>query len=115
MAQIQPLTPEIGRSLKHPSRNPGIAFDADAIDSIRVNRSAAEHRIASLPGRRSVKKEWQASWLLKSIACIDLTTLAGDDTPGRVHRLCAKARQPLDEDLLEALGLTDAPPTGGAV
>src|SRR5471032_3119986 len=106
MAQIQPLTPEIGRSLSHSAqRSPGIAFDADVIDSIRVNRSAAERRIATLPGRRTVKKEWQAAWLLKAITCIDLTTLAGDDTPGRVHRLCAKARQPVRQELLDAMGV----------
>ena len=63
--------------------------------------------VASLPGRRTVKKEWQAAWLLKAVTCIDLTTLAGDDTPGRVRRLCAKARQPVRQDLLEALGVGD--------
>ena len=116
MAQIQPLTPEIGRRLQHAGqRNPGMAFDADVIDSLRVNRSAAERRIASLPGRRTVKKEWQAAWLLKAVACIDLTTLAGDDTPGRVHRLCAKARQPVRMDLLEAMGVGDLGLTTGAV
>ena len=65
--------------------------------------------------RRSVKKEYQAAWLVRALTCIDLTTLAGDDTPGRVRRLCAKARQPLSDDLLAALGLADAPPTVGAV
>jgi deoxyribose-phosphate aldolase len=54
--------------------------------------------------RRTVKKEWQAAWLLRAITCIDLTTLAGDDTPGNVLRLCAKARQPVRRDILEALG-----------
>src|SRR6516164_3029810 len=103
MAQIQPLTPEIGRSLGHAAaRNMGLAFDADIIDSLRVNRSAVERRVASLPGRRTVKKEWQAAWLLKAVACIDLTTLSGDDTPGKIHRLCAKARHPVRTELLEA-------------
>jgi len=62
-----------------------------------------------------VKKEYQAAWLVKSITCMDLTTLAGDDTPGRVQRLCAKARRPLRDDLVEALDLADRPPTTGAV
>src|SRR6185312_12093079 len=97
------------------ARNPGLAFDADAIDSLKVNRSAAERRIATLPGRRTVKKEWQAAWLLKAVQCIDLTTLSGDDTPGRVHRLCAKAKRPVREDLLEALGVGDLKITTGAV
>ncbi len=92
-----------------------MAFDADVIDSLQVNRSAAERRIASLPGRRSVKKQWQAAWLLKAITCIDLTTLAGDDTPGRVQRLCAKARQPVREDLLDCMGVAELGLTVGAV
>ncbi len=80
-------------------------LNADEIASIRVNRSAVERRAATLPGRRTVKKEYQAAWLLRAIACIDLTTLSGDDTPGTVERLCAKARRPLREDLVDALGV----------
>ena len=76
-------------------------------------RSSGARR--ALAARRSVKKEYQAAWLVQALTCLDLTTLAGDDTPGRVHRLCAKARRPLDEDILEALGLSDSPPTVGAV
>ncbi|HWM61604.1 MAG TPA: deoxyribose-phosphate aldolase, partial [Rhizomicrobium sp.] len=113
---IQPLNrekaPDIGPS---DGRNPGIAFDGDVIDSLRVNRSAAERRVATLPGRRTIKKEWQAAWLLKAIACMDLTTLAGDDTPGRVRRLCAKARQPVRQELLDAMGVGDIGLTTGAV
>jgi deoxyribose-phosphate aldolase len=86
-------------------RNPGIDFDLDWICSLAVNRSAVEHRVRTLPGRRSVKKQWQAAWLLKAVSCIDLTTLSGDDTPGRVKRLCAKARSPVRTDILTALGL----------
>ena len=96
-------------------RNPGVPLDASAFESVGVNASAVERRAATLTTRRSVKKEWQAAWLVKAMTCIDLTTLAGDDTPERVRRLCAKARKPLSDDLLEALGLTDAPPTVGAV
>jgi deoxyribose-phosphate aldolase len=87
----------------------------DPIRGVQVNLSAAERRVASLPGRRTVKKEWQAAWLVKALQLIDLTTLAGDDTPGRVHRLCVKARQPLREDLVEGLGLAAEPPHVGAV
>jgi len=97
------------------ARNPIAAFDADLIDSVRVNRSAAERRVATLPGRRTVKKEWQAAWLVKAVQCIDLTTLAGDDTPGRVHRLCGKARQPVRQDLLDAMGIGELGITTGAV
>ena len=78
---------------------------ADAIPLIRVNRSAVERRAATIPTRRTVKKAYQAAWLLRAITCIDLTTLSGDDTPGTVERLCAKARRPLREDLTDALGV----------
>jgi len=98
-----------------PERNPGMALDLDWIESLRVNRSAAERRCATLTTRRTVKKEWQAAWLLKAISCIDLTTLAGDDTPGRVHRLCAKARAPVRAEVLTALGAEGLGLTVGAV
>ncbi|MGO1118145.1 deoxyribose-phosphate aldolase [Rhodovibrionaceae bacterium A322] len=97
------------------AHNPGTALDLDWVESLQVNRSAVERRATSLPGRRSVKKDWQAAWLLKALTCIDLTTLSGDDTVGRVQRLCAKARQPVRRDLLEALGMADRGITVGAV
>ncbi|MFO7919226.1 MAG: deoxyribose-phosphate aldolase, partial [Nioella sp.] len=87
------------------ARNPGLALDMDWVARVQANTSAIERRAATLPGRRSVKKAHQAAWLARAISCIDLTTLAGDDTPGRVRRLCAKARQPVRADLLEGLGL----------
>lgn len=90
--------------LAHP-RNDGMPLDLDWIASATANRSAIERRAASLPGRRSVKKDHQAAWLCKAISVIDLTTLSGDDTPGRVRRLCAKARAPVRADLLRALGM----------
>ena len=96
-----------------PARNLGIPLELGWVRRARVNRSGAERRCAALPGRRSVKGAHQAAWLLKAVTLIDLTTLAGDDTPGRVARLCAKARQPVRADLLQALGV--APLTTGAV
>ncbi|MBE9551839.1 MAG: deoxyribose-phosphate aldolase [Proteobacteria bacterium] len=92
-----------------------MALDLDWVEDVRVNRSAVERRAASLPGRRTVKKDWQAAWLLKAVTCIDLTTLAGDDTPGRVRRLCAKARRPVRGEILEALGVGELPIHTGAV
>lgn len=86
-------------------RNPGVRLDLDWVRRVRVNRSAAEHRARTLGRRRSVKAEWQAGWLLRAVALTDLTTLAGDDTPGRVRRLCGKARRPVRADVLEALGV----------
>jgi deoxyribose-phosphate aldolase len=87
------------------TRNPGTPFDMARIADIQINRSAVERRAATLPARRTVKKEWQAAWLLRAITCTDLTTLAGDDTPGTVRRLCAKAKHPVRQDILEALGM----------
>ena len=97
------------------ARNPGCEFDASWVADVAVNLSAVERRAATLASRRAVKKEWQAAWLVKAIACIDLTTLSGDDTPGRVARICAKARQPVRPDLLAALGLADYGLKVGAV
>jgi deoxyribose-phosphate aldolase len=96
-------------------RNPGMPLDLSWVMRSRVNRSAVERRTATLPARRSIKKEWQAAWLLRAITCIDLTTLSGDDTPGRVKRLCAKAKQPVRSDMLAALGAGDQKITVGAV
>jgi len=96
-------------------RNPGIKLDLDWLDRLQVNRSAVERRTKTLPGRRSVKNEWQAAWLLKALSCIDLTTLSGDDTPERVRRLCSKALNPVDKDVLAALGMANRGLTTGAV
>ena len=96
-------------------RNPGCALDLDWVAGLRVNKSAVERRTATLAGRRTVKKNYQAAWLLKAVSCIDLTTLSGDDTPGRVRRLCAKARRPVRREVLEQLGLGDLDLTVGAV
>lgn len=91
-------------------RNPGKELDLGWVESVTVNRSATERRAATMTGRRTVKKEWQAAWLLRAVQCMDLTTLGGDDTPGNVHRLCAKAKQPVRADLLARLLPPDSPP-----
>ena len=90
-------------------------FDPAWWEGARVNRSASQRRAATLPARRGVKKVWQAAWLLKAVTLIDLTTLAGDDTAGRVRRLSAKARHPVRDEMYEALGLDDAGLTTAAV
>ena len=100
-------------ALAQEPRNPGMDLDLDWVAGVQANTSAIERRCATLPARRSVKKDYQAAWLLKAVTCIDLTTLSGDDTEERVRRLCAKARQPVRGDILQAL---DMPPiTTGAV
>ena len=97
------------------ARNPGFPLDLDVIDRIRMNRSALERRAGTIGARRSVKKQWQSAWLLKAISLIDLTTLNSDDTPGRVERLCAKARHPVRQDILDTLGVGDIGLTTAAV
>ncbi|MDP2959284.1 MAG: deoxyribose-phosphate aldolase [Longimicrobiales bacterium] len=97
-----PLLPGL---LRTGERNPGIPLELDWVGEVRVNRSAVERRASTLGTRRTVKKAWQAAWLLKAVTLMDLTTLSGDDTPARVRRLCAKARRPVREELLEALGV----------
>lgn len=93
-------------------RVPILPLDLSSVEEVKVNRSAVERRAATMSTRRTVKKEWQAAWLLQAIRTIDLTTLSGDDTTGTVRRLCAKARQPLRDDLLEKLGMPQAITTG---
>jgi deoxyribose-phosphate aldolase len=100
---------------RDPKRNPGMDLDVGWLNEVRINRSAVERRVQTLPGRRTVKQDWQAAWLVRAISCMDLTTLAGDDTPGTVRRLCAKARQPVRPDILDALGLGSHGLTVGAV
>ncbi|MGN6648650.1 deoxyribose-phosphate aldolase [Trinickia sp.] len=114
-ASTQTIVVPHGFAFALDKRNRGVPFDAAWIDGLRVNASAVERRTATLASRRSVKKDAQAAWLLKAVTCIDLTTLNGDDTEGRVRRLCAKARQPVRADLIEALGLAPQSITTGAV
>ena len=92
-------------------------FDLDLkwINDIKINLSAVERRTTSLTKRRTVKKEYQVAWLLKSITLIDLTTLSGDDTFGKVDRLCQKALQPISLNILDSLELKGEKILVGAV
>ncbi len=101
-----------GRELT-PNRR--IPLNLDWVEEVRINTSAVERRAATIPSRRSVKKDYQAAWLLRAIACMDLTTLSGDDSADRVRRLCAKARRPLQDHLVQALGIEDLHLHTGAV
>ncbi len=96
-------------------RNPGGPLDLGWVRALRVDRSAVERRAVTLPARRSVKNAWQAAWLLRAVSVIDLTTLSGDDTPGAVERLCAKALHPVRREVLDALGAGDLGLTVAAV
>jgi deoxyribose-phosphate aldolase len=95
--------------------NRGTSLNLDWIDQVRVNTSAVERRAATLVTRRTVKKDWQIAWLLRAITCMDLTTLSGDDTDERVRRLCAKARRPVQQELVEKLGIGELNIKVGAV
>jgi deoxyribose-phosphate aldolase len=107
------MTKTVAAQLTNHPRNTGVPLQTDWFEQIAVNTPAAERRAATLTTRRSVKKEWQAAWLVNALRCIDLTTLAGDDTPDRVARLCAKARRPLADHIMAGLGLDHL--TTGAV
>jgi len=110
---VQPIPVVLnGRALE---ANRGIPLNTDWVEKVRVNTSAVERRAATHCARRSVKKENQAAWLLRAIACMDLTTLSGDDSADRVRRLCAKARNPLQRHIVEGLGIEDLHLTVGAV
>src|SRR6516165_80125 len=96
-------------------RNPGMPLDLDWVNQVQVNRGAVEWRATTLTWRQLVKQECEAAWLLRAVRCIDLTTLAGDDSPGKIRRLCAKARHPLRDDLLAAMDITGLGLTAAAV
>ena len=93
-----------GREL---AANRRIPLDVSWVEEVRVNTSAVERRAATVGTRRSVKKDWQAAWLLRAISCMDLTTLSGDDSAERVKRLCAKAKRPLEDRIVRALGVEE--------
>jgi deoxyribose-phosphate aldolase len=101
---LRVVEPPVQADVGH-KRNPGFPLDLDLVERVRMNRSALERRASTIGTRRTVKKEWQAAWLLKAITLMDLTTLNSDDTPGRVERLCAKARHPVRTDILDGLGV----------
>src|ERR671910_2760395 len=115
--QHRSVTPSRAGPLEVPvaPRNPGMPLELEWVENVRVNRSAVERRAATLRTRRTVKKEWQAAWLLRAVTLMDLTTLSSDDTPGRVRRLCAKARRPVRSDLLQAMNAEQLPIRVGAV
>src|SRR6267154_766819 len=62
--------------------NRGVALNLDWVDAVRVNISVVERRAQTIGTRRTVKKEWQAAWLL-----------------------CAKARQSIQQELVERFGI----------
>src|SRR5215471_1022395 len=99
---VTPLATLSGKALLS---NRGVPLNLDWVQQVRVNTSAVERRAQTLVTRRTVKKDWQAAWLLRAVTCMDLTTLSGDDTDERVRRLCAKARQPIQQELVQTLGV----------
>jgi deoxyribose-phosphate aldolase len=109
----EPQVPAARKDDLQPNR--GMPLNLDWVESLRVNTSAVERRVDSLTKRRTVKKEWQVAWLLRAISCMDLTTLSGDDTNQRVLRLCAKAKQPVQQSIMKQLGLEDFHLTVAAV
>ncbi|XP_005808191.1 deoxyribose-phosphate aldolase [Xiphophorus maculatus] len=97
------------------ARNPGTNLDLEWLSKVRVNTQAVLKRAQHIQGLKLPKKQWQTAWLLKAASFIDLTTLAGDDTPSNVHRLCVKAIQPVRYDLLRRMDMHDKGLTTAAV
>ena len=76
-----------------PSRTDRRAFGLDSapvIDAVMM-----EERAASF-GKRSIKAGAKLAGLKMAVSMMDLTTLEGKDTPGKVACLCRKALQPID-------------------
>lgn len=115
MEKVRKEAPDVVHARQPVLSNCGMPLNLDWVDQVRVNTSAVERRAQTHVARRTVKKEWQAAWLLRAITCMDLTTLSGDDTEERVRRLCAKARRPLRHDLVQWLGAEELPLRVGAV
>ena len=115
MTNVSTIRQATGTKDRGLERNPGMKYTPELLNSLRINSSAVERRASTMARRRSVKKDHQTAWLLKVVTCMDLTTLAGDDTAGKVKRLCQKARQPVRKDIIKGLGLEDMKIHTGAV
>lgn len=112
-AAVRPaVVPLAGKPL---GANRGTSLNLDWIEQVRVNTSAVERRAATILTRRTVKKDWQIAWLLRAITCMDLTSLSGDDTDERIKRLCAKARQPLQQEIIDRFCIAELKIKVGAV
>ncbi len=61
-----------------------------------VDQVGIEERVAKFT-TRSIKKASKLWGLKTAVSMVDLTTLEGKDTPGKVASLCQKARQPSDD------------------
>ena len=92
-----------------------INLDINWINNLKVNLSAIERRTSTITKRRTVKKDYQVAWLLKAVTLLDLTTLEGDDTFGKVDKLCAKGMNPISNTILDNLGLSKNSVHVGAV
>lgn len=79
----------------------GVVLDgsrgAPALRVSSVDGYALEQRAARLAAR-SIKRESKSAGLELTVRCIDLTTLEGADTPGKVRALCARALRPDPDD-----------------
>ena len=84
----------ISENLPHPN-NKTIPLDLEWVNKVHCIKPAIEKRAAEIKTKRCVKKQYQAAWLLRVTSCIDLTTLAGDDSIANIERLAFKASKPI--------------------
>ncbi|XP_066248394.1 deoxyribose-phosphate aldolase [Euwallacea similis] len=90
--------------MKGIERNPGCELDLGWLNNVNMNLTAINKLAKKLAASKELRDEYRVAWILKAITCIDLTTLAGDDTCSNVSRLCFKATKPIAEDLLPKFG-----------
>ena len=88
---LQPMTTPISQALRH------LLNDVGTVDQVGIDERVAKY------ATRSIKKHAKVFGLKLATTMVDLTTLEGKDTPGKVASLCQKALRPHDD--------TDIPPT----
>ena len=81
------------QSLTHTPRS---AFKRLLEETGSVDQVGVEERVAKF-ATRSIKKKSKIWGLTTAVSMIDLTTLEGKNTPGKVRSLCQKARHPTDD------------------
>jgi deoxyribose-phosphate aldolase len=84
-------------------RNPGRPFEAEAVLAISIDQRDLERRARTLSAS-SRGREVATADLLAIIASLDLTALEGDESVKRIQALCAAARWPLADALVQRLG-----------
>lgn len=89
--------------------------DLEWARAARVSPTALARRAAAVGRARRRSGRSEPELLARAVRLLDLTTLAGDDTPDHVARLAAAAARPLRDGLWDRLHLEGPPPTVASV